>query len=306
METVQFRTGAGALLAFATACSAALVLPACTKPTPLTSSTDTTQSSAATAARTHELNWAREALQRNPTIEVVATDTSAGVFTIRSKDTGEVHAVKLSELAAAPIASLTPAPTTAATSETATPAAQPEEPVARAEPAPKPHSTPATASATQPAAVSDQAAPTVPNYKIERSDGQVKVSGPGVSIVSTGAPAASTTDRTSGQRNVDPIICEGRRMLHFDNRDIFVDGDAIVARGGCELYITNSRVSASGTGVVVNDAIVHIANSTIEGSAASFDAGDEAKVFVRSSTFEGLPRRSEHALVQDQGGNRWR
>jgi hypothetical protein len=244
------------------------------------------------------LNWAREALQRNPTIEVVATDTSAGVFTIRSKDTGEVHAVKLNELAAAPIASLTaPTRTAAATPETSTAAPPPEEP------APQPQTTPAAAPSSSTASMAQAS---TPGYKIERTDGQVKVSGPGVSIISSGGGGVSATAATAGQRNVDPIICEGPRMLHFDNRNIYVDGDAIVARGGCELYITNSRVTASGTGVVVDDAIVHIANSTIEGNAASFDASDAAKVFVRSSTFEGLPRRAQHAVVQDQGGNRWR
>ena len=95
-------------------------------------------------------------------------------------------------------------------------------------------------------------------------------------------------------------------MLHFDNRNIYVEGDAIIARGGCELYITNSRVVADGTGIVVRDAVVHIANSTIEGGAASFDADDTSKMYLRSSTFQGLPRRSERATVQDQGGNQWR
>ena len=95
-------------------------------------------------------------------------------------------------------------------------------------------------------------------------------------------------------------------MLHFDNRNIYVEGDAIIARGGCELYITNSRIVADGTGVVVRDAIVHISNSTIEGGAASFDASDASKVYLRGSTFQGLPRRSQQAVVQDQGGNQWR
>jgi hypothetical protein len=304
MRTVQIRTGAGgAGLAFATLCFAALILPACTKQTPVTPTAGVAQSSDAPAPRTNELNWAREALQRNPTLEIVATDTNAGVFTIRSKETGEISTVKLSDLAAFPVASLkTPARTAANTPEPATATPRP------AESTPKSSSTPASASAAQPAATTaatEQANTTVPNYKIERADGQVKVSGPGVSIVSSGAPTASVAEGAPAQRN-DPIICEGRRMLHFDNRNIYVDGDAIVARGGCELHITNSHVSASGTGVVVNDAVVYISNSTIEGSAASFDASNEARVFVRGSTFEGLPRRSEHALVQDQGGNRWR
>jgi hypothetical protein len=118
-------------------------------------------------------------------------------------------------------------------------------------------------------------------------------------------PASASTQNAS-QRTVDPMICEGHRMLHFDSRSIYVDGDAIIARGGCELYITNSRIVAAGTGVVVLDAVVHISNSTIEGSTASFDAGDNARMYLRASTFQGLPRRGERAVVQDQGGNQWR
>ena len=95
-------------------------------------------------------------------------------------------------------------------------------------------------------------------------------------------------------------------MLKLDDRKIYVDGDAIIARGGCELYITNSYVVASGTGLIVEDAVVHVANSHIEGVNGSFNATDRAKMFVRTSTFTGVPRRAEFASVLDQGGNQWR
>ena len=64
-------------------------------------------------------------------------------------------------------------------------------------------------------------------------------------------------------------------MMHVDGRDIYVDGDAITVRGGCELYITNSRIVASSTGVVVREGTVHIANSYVEGATASFDAAND-------------------------------
>lgn len=286
------------------ACVSLLLLSACTKPAPeTTASTPPAVTSTAKAPNepSNELKWARLALARNPTLEIIATDTAAGVFTVRFKDSGEVRAVKLDELAAAPIAALRDAPARmAATPEAApTPAAMNTEERVAAPGAPA-----ATMSSGQ--ATMAQATPTSSNYTIERADGQVKVSGPGVSIVSSGTNTVSATAGDSQQRTAEPIICEGRRMLHFDNRNIYVEGDAIIARGGCELYITNSRVVADGTGVIVRDAVVHIANSTIEGGAASFDADDTAKVYVRSSTFQGLPRRTEHATVQDQGGNQWR
>lgn len=301
MGTVQCRTAVrvgGLALA---GMSAALILPACTKQSADEPTTQITASDRASSARESELDWAREALRRNPNLEVVATDTSAGVFTIRIKDTGEVRAVKSNELAAVPLASLTASNRPSSESPPSAPTTRADEPAA----------TPASESGAAQSAPTMAAAPaptsgSTSNYTIERTDGQVKVSGPGVSIVSTGTSTVTPSAGSAGQRSVEPIICEGRRMLHFDNRNIYVDGDAIIARGGCELYITNSRVSASGTGVVIGDATVHIANSTIEGSAASFDAREGSKVYVRSSTLQGLPRRVESAVVQDQGGNQWR
>lgn len=301
MRTVQCRTGVrGISLSLASAC-AALLLSACAKQSPVAPASDAVD---AGAAQVSELNWARDALKRNPRIEIVATDTSAGVFTIRVKETGEVRAVKVNELAAVPLATLTAQARTPATTPTST-----SEPTQQPQPATDPaKDEPASASPTSTPTstmTASQGPATSSNYTIERTDGQVKVSGPGVSIVSTGTTTVTPSEAAANQRSIEPIICEGRRMLHLDDRNIYVDGNAIIARGGCELYITNSRITASGTGVVIGDAVVHIANSTIEGGAASFDASDSAKVYMRSSTFQGVPRRAENAVVQDQGGNQW-
>jgi hypothetical protein len=285
------------------ACIAFALLSACTKPAPETTTatpapTTTATSNMPSSESANELKWARLALARNPTLEIIATDTAAGVFTVRFKDTGEIRAVKADELAATPLSALTASVRTAAAEPTPAPVATPAA-------MPQPSTTAPNTSAPADAGVA-QASSTTSNYTIERADGQLKVSGPGVSIVSSGSAAVAANANSAGQRSADPIICEGRRMLHFDNRNIYVEGDAIIARGGCELYITNSRVVADGTGIVVRDAVVHIANSTIEGGAASFDADDTSKMYLRSSTFQGLPRRSERATVQDQGGNQWR
>lgn len=253
-----------------------------------------------------EFEWARAALQRNPALEVVAADTQAESFTVKVKRTGVTQVIQMKELAAAPVSEIvagalaaTPAPAGFSSASATTPVeqAKPSEPGAQ----------PETATLANEGTAATTSTPiTEKNYTIQRTAGQVKVSGPGVSIVSAGPRAAATAQRDQGERTVDPVICEGKRMLHFDNRNIYVDGNAIVARGGCELFITNSRVISSGTAVVASDSIVHIANSTIEGTQASFDAGDGAKMYLRSSTFQGLPRRAERAVVQDQGGNTWR
>ncbi|HEU4653023.1 MAG TPA: hypothetical protein VFS47_03505 [Steroidobacteraceae bacterium] len=237
---------------------------------------------AADAPQGQQLTWAREALQRNPQLELLATDERKQVFTVRDKATGEVFVVALDQLAAIPVNQL-------ASGNVSEERASGDSSV---------DATTASANTNTPAG------DTKP-YTIDRSGGQLRVTGPGISVVSSG-PNAAAADQSARNRASDPIICEGRRMMQLDSRDIYVDGDAITVRGGCELFITNSHIVATGTGVVVNDGIVHISNSYVEGAQGSFDAGDRAKVIVRGSTFQGLSKRDELAMVQDQGGNRWR
>jgi hypothetical protein len=273
-------------------CSALVILTACQQ----------AKQPPTAAQGPNELAWARGALDRNPNLEVVATDTQAGVFTVRDRTTGEVHAVKASELAAVPLSQLA-APAHAASAT----AKEPE--ASRASTAPSTSAPNDSTTAPQAAATASdtaaQSASTGPHpYTIERSAGQLKVSGPGISIVSSGAPGAAQA--AAAQRKADPIICEGQRRIQLDGRDIQVDGDAVTARAGCELYITNSRIVASGTGVVVQDAVVHIANSYIEGASGSIAAEGGSRMFLRGSTFNGLQRRDSLASVQDQGGNQWR
>lgn len=282
----------------ALACAAILALAAC----------DRAGETAAPSAAATEISWARAALERNPRLEVVASDAGVGVFTVRDRNTGEVHEIRLNEIAAVPVSqlkALDSRPSTTAAAETSPELDQSDAPGSTA-------ANDSRAAASQPsdqvasASGAGQAPAGGGNYTIERTGGQLRVSGPGVSIVSAGPAGSSNTTGEGRQRTVEPIICEGRRMMHFDSRDIYVDGDAITVRGGCELYITNSRIVASGTGIVVQNAVVHVSNSHIEGANGSFDADDRAKLFVRSSTFQGVPRRTELAMVQDQGGNRWR
>lgn len=257
-----------------------------------------------------ELEWMRAALERNPHLEVVASDERTGVFTLRDRATGEVVTVSPQEIAAAPLAQLVnpkdlPAvaePPAAVTSAPASAEVAPPAPAQAASSPAAPEPEPADSAPPQPALT---ASSTPGNYTIERTDGQLRISGPGISVVSAGT-AATTEAGRQGPRATEPIICEGQRMMHFDNRNIYVEGDAITVRGGCELYITNSNIVASGTGVVVRDGTVHISNSYIEGAASSFEADSRARVFVRGSTFQGLSRRDQLATVQDQGGNQWR
>ena len=49
-----------------------------------------------------EIDWAKAALARNPAYEIVATDESTGVFTVRDTATGTVQTLRLEDLIAAP------------------------------------------------------------------------------------------------------------------------------------------------------------------------------------------------------------
>ena len=58
------------------------------------------------SANSQQMAWAKDALERNPNLEIVATDVAAGVFTVRDRRTQEIQAVQLDQLGAAPIAQL--------------------------------------------------------------------------------------------------------------------------------------------------------------------------------------------------------
>ena len=280
---------------------AALALAACNRgEAPKSESVAAAANAPSTSASTNataEMTWARAAIERNPDLEVIATDPLTGVVTIKHRSTGEVEAIKANELAAVTPSQLKPMQMQAAPSPEPEPAPAQNESMRAA----SQHATAPDSGAAQPGTITSNGA-----YTVDRSGGKLRVSGPGVSIESSGTSAAANNQAGGGRRAVDPFICEGRRQLQLDSRDIYVDGDAITVRGGCEVFITNSHIVATGTAIVVQDAIVHVSNSQIEGGDASFQADDRAKMYVRGSTFTGIPRRAELAMVQDQGGNRYR
>jgi hypothetical protein len=273
------------------AIAAALTLAACNR-----GDAPKQEAAAANAAEANaEISWARAALERNPELEVIASDPHSGVVTVKHKGTGEIETVKASEIAAVSPSQLK-----------AMNAPPPQPAPTQQESATNPQQTAHTTAPDRGEGSAPIPGATPSGYTVERANGQIRVSGPGVSIVSSGSNAAADNQGGGARRAVDPFICEGRRTLQLDNRDIYVDGDAITVRGGCELFLTNSHIVASGTGIVVQDAVVHISNSHVEGMSASFQADDRAKMYVRGSTFSGVPRRAELAMVQDQGGNKWR
>jgi hypothetical protein len=254
-----------------------------------------------------EMGWARAALERNDRIEVVAADPQSRTFTVRVKDTGELRMVRADQLTAAP------AP--------AAGAAQPAQGLA--EPPPPPPSAAAgnAAVAGEPAVPEPPGAAAVPNPAppaaaaplADTSGGRVLESGPGYSIKAAAAAAPATAGRvrdsavTSAavERRHEPIVCQGSRLLHIDNRNLEFEGDAVTAEDGCEIHITNSHISATGIAVSARAANVHIDNSLIEGDTASIDASNGAQVYASSSRFRGLSRHLDTAAFHDLGGNIW-
>jgi hypothetical protein len=273
-----------------------------------------------------EMSWARAALERNGQIEVVASDAQTRTFTVRVKGTGEVRIVRVDQLVGDPSAASASAPALAATPAaapvgeetrevTAATAASAAPPAANDASAAAPASPPAPASQASGAHVLE----TGPGYSIEAASGAQSArlqSGPGYSIKpAVGAAVASSSSRprvrdagvTSAavERRREPIICQGSRLLHIDNRNLEFDGDAVSAEDGCEIHITNSHISATGIGVLARHANVHIDNSLIEGDAGSIDASEGAQVYAEDSRFIGLSRRLDSSTFHDLGGNIW-
>lgn len=240
-----------------------------------------------------ELQWARAALERNPQVKVMAVDAAANAIQVQVKATGETLTVSPGELAAIPIADLVAL--TQAAREPAPASTEPATPEPEPQPATEPVAQPVTASG-------EPAKPSYEDYVVQREDGRVRVTGPGVSIESH----AATKPEAATQRFDDPMVCDGKRMMRMDARQLNVAGNAITARGGCELYISNSRIKASGAAIVVENAIVHLSNSEIMGAESSLTTHAGARVYLRSNTLSGLQHRDPAATIVDQGGNTWR
>jgi len=260
----------------------------------------------------NEMSWARAALERNKVLEVVAADQQTHTFTVRLRESGELRTVRADEVVAS-LAGAPPAAVAAAARQNQQPgaaeAAAAEPAVAQAETASGGETVaPAPAAVTRPDPVLTSESST---DLTKVAPGRVLESGPGYSIAAAQAatPGAARMRETASsaplERRHEPIVCQGARMLHIDNRNLVFDGDAVSAMDGCEIQITNSHISASGVGVAARAASVHIVNSQIEGEQASIDLSQGAQVYAASSRFKGLSRRLDTATVHDLGGNIW-
>src|SRR5260221_6735368 len=83
-----------------------------------------------------EMTWAREALDRNDHLQVVASDSQAKTFTVRLKDSGQLVVIPVDQLVAGPAAAMHASSTKQAASPEAPVEAPPPSPDSPAAPAP--------------------------------------------------------------------------------------------------------------------------------------------------------------------------
>jgi len=241
------------------------------------------------------MHWARAALDRNPSLTVLAEDDAGKVFTLRLATGSEVRVVPLAQLIAGP-----------PTGDNAGATAVPDARNTPAPNAPPTDNMPATPSSEAPGVLAQ--APASRAAAVNASGGRVLASGPGYSIEAAG-PATRAGGTASVSREVavprsEPIICQGDRRLRIDGQNLEFSGDAIIAESGCDLHITNSRIHAAGAAITARAAHVQIENSTIEGTDC-VDASAGAQIYLQASSFRGLSRQLDSAQLHDLGGNLW-
>jgi uncharacterized Zn-binding protein involved in type VI secretion len=286
-------------IGFAMAAAALLTLGACAKQ----------------QEQPREIDWAKAALARNPQFELISTDEAAGTFNLRDVSNGRFVQVRMQDLVAGPaqpklaVTPTPPAPVVQNVEEPPTPA---ETPAAPAE-----HAADQT-TATVAAAHADGGVPLAegPGYRISRGTPHppaTSIEGPGYRITrdepaSAEHPAARNAESVAAnvEKRTDPIVCQGDRLMRIDGESIESTGDAVIAENGCDLYISNANIRAGGVGIIARQARVHIVNSTIGGSHASYEASEGAEIYVASSTFAGIGRRFDTAQMTDLGGNQYR
>ena len=260
--------------------------------------------------RVSEMDWARAALARNPSMEIVSTDEQAHVFTVRDLSNGSMYKLSPNDLVAGP-----PPPRVVAQPAPA-PVAPPSEAAADVESQAipedaAPQTTELVAATRSPtgAAVAEG-----PGYSIHRGDvadtvPAPAIEGPGYSITREGPTTRDSTPRAEAvasntvEKRNDPIICQGERLMHIDGETMEFTGDAVIAENGCDLYISNAKIRAGGVGIIARQARVHIVNSTIGGTKGSYEVAGGAEIYVARSTFAGVGRRFDGGVMTDLGGN---
>jgi hypothetical protein len=287
-----------------------------------------------------ESDWARTALERNPDLTIVASDKEAKTFTVQVKGSSELRVIRMDQIigavpsdGVAPRLSGPEQPAQASATAQAPNAAPPSSATASAGELATPaeetnasNSPPVNPGAARGTGVVKDAAGNVlasvgpgsdSTAQTATDSSKVLASGPGYSVsagnqragrplrLAEAAPVVKSPANTVLERRYEPMICQGNRLLHLDNRNLEFEGDALSVLDGCEIHITNSHIIARGVGVFARAANVYIKNSIIEGDSGSVSASEGAKIFTQQSTFKGLSRRLDTATFTDLGGTVW-
>jgi hypothetical protein len=262
--------------------------------------------SACGRAGSDEDKWARAALARNATLEVVSSDPAAGTLTVRIKSTGELRTVHASELIAAlpPDASRQadqPAPTAApvAAPQPAPAASPPLPPAVAAAPSSEPPAAPADEESATPkpsspevlrraVTSSGRVLASGPGYSISDAwglasaptpkTGETLASGPGYSIrdAGPGAPGA-----TSGQAASTPVDSPVRNVaVEQHHEPIICQGGRLLRIDGKNLEFDGDAVSAEG------GCDLQITNSRIAARGVAV-AAHNANVRIENSFIDG-------------------
>jgi len=266
------------------------------------------------AAGGDEMSWARQALERNNRLEVVASDPQTSTFTVRVKDTGELRMIKLDEIIAAPPGTGATPSSTPATPSSSPPASTEAlapsttasaEAAAAGNPSAAQATTvqserPATPSARVPAAGSTQQADDgsaatmagnaprtgfqpepAPRAEAPSPNSDVAAVTPGGRTLESGpgyviktASKAASTTRTRERSSKTTAAVERRH-------------DPIVCQGDRLLQIDNRNLEFDGDAVSAEDGCeIHITNSHISAKGVGVSVR-AANVHIENSQIEG-------------------
>ncbi|HRQ63725.1 MAG TPA: hypothetical protein PKZ76_02475, partial [Xanthomonadaceae bacterium] len=104
---------------------------------------------------------------------------------------------------------------------------------------------------------------------------------------------------------MDPVRCDGARVVVIQYRLIETEGVAVDASGACSVTISDSRIVAGSTAVMASgSARIEITDSVLEGGRHAIHASGSASVSYGGSSLTGAVHSSGLARLRDEGGNR--
>jgi hypothetical protein len=288
-----------------------------------------------TDAREQRLEGAQRALSALPDVEIIGSDASSGVLTVRSRNTGVMSTIDISgntpreppdaaiagNAAASAAASAEPSSGGGLPTQAGAPAPGDARTGVSAETEVVAETGTAAAAGTagSPAGLPTAAmAPRIvrdPQGRVQRIEGsgfsiERAPATPGTAMLpaTAGAIAPAAGTGSAVQRRITvPIVCGAGETRALQGVELDVPGAGIVAERGCTLALANVRIRAGGWGLVVNPgASVRIDDSLVEGRTGALDLHPGGSLSAWATTFRGaLGRPVDRPQFVDRGGNAW-